>query len=75
MNKAEAQASSVGASDSYVQIVLTDTNIMYVEDNYGYDLQSFIGEVGGTLGLMLGLSFMSIIDLLEIPLKRANLIQ
>jgi hypothetical protein len=44
---------------------LANQNIQYVTDSVGYDEQSFVGEVGGTLGLMLGLSFISIVDFFE----------
>ena len=33
-------------------------------DQLAYDTQSLIGEVGGTLGLLLGLSVYSIVELL-----------
>ena len=39
--------------------------IQVIKDSWGYDMQSYIGEVGGTLGLLLGLSFASIFDLFE----------
>ena len=35
----------------------------YVEDSYAYDLQSLVGEVGGTLGMFLGASFLSLAEL------------
>ena len=52
-------------------IPLTST-VQYVKDEYAYDAQSFIGEVGGTLGLMLGLSFTSIFDFLEYALAKLS---
>ena len=39
--------------------------IQVIKDSWSYDMQSFIGEVGGTLGLLLGFSFSSLFDLLE----------
>ena len=39
--------------------------IQVIKDSWSYDMQSYIGEVGGTLGLLLGLSFASIFDLFE----------
>ena len=39
--------------------------IQVIKDSWSYDMQNFIGEVGGTLGLLLGLSFASVFDLLE----------
>ena len=57
---------------SYVQISISSQYIQAVQDQYSYDMQSFIGEVGGTLGLMLGYSFMSLIDFIEHTFKVAN---
>ena len=54
---------------SYVKISINTQYIQLVQDQYSYDMQSFIGEVGGTLGLMLGYSFMSLIDFIENTLK------
>ena len=34
----------------------------YQIEEISYDLQSLIGEVGGTLGLTVGLSFLSIFE-------------
>ena len=39
--------------------------VTHMEDFYSYDAQSFIGEVGGTLGLFLGFSFTMISGNLE----------
>ena len=52
-------------SRSYLKIELQNTYVQNVEDNIAYDFQSFIGEVGGTLGLFLGLSFVSFIEFTE----------
>ena len=54
--------SSYGAA---LKIQLDSPNVYTMEDSIAYDLQSLIGEVGGTLGLFLGLSTMSFIDLIE----------
>lgn len=48
---------------------LTST-VQYVKDAHTYDAQSFIGEVGGSLGLMLGLSFTSVFDFFEYLLTK-----
>ena len=37
--------------------------VIYVIDFVSYDFQSFFGEVGGTLGLMLGISLPSIFQI------------
>ena len=52
-------------SRSYLKIDLQNAYVQNVEDNIAYDFQSFIGEVGGTLGLFLGLSFVSFIEFTE----------
>ena len=40
--------------------------VTYVEEYFTYDWQSFIGEVGGTFGLFLGVSvFTTLFDLIE----------
>ena len=48
-----------------LQIQFATQDVQEIEDHISYDTQSFIGEVGGTLGLLLGLSFISIFDLFE----------
>jgi hypothetical protein len=35
---------------SFVRIQLANPNVQFVEDSRSYDMQSLIGEVGGTLG-------------------------
>ena len=55
---------------SVLKIQLDGPNIMYIEDFISYDFQSLIGEVGGTLGLFLGLSFLSIIECIEFSTKK-----
>ena len=58
--------------DTSLTIKLTDPNILTILDGYSYDLQSFIGEVGGTLGLFLGLSMFSIIEFIEYVLRKLS---
>ena len=49
-----------------VDISLENELVTYVEEYYTYDWQSFIGEVGGTFGLFLGVSMLTtIFDLIE----------
>ena len=54
-----------GYNESWVKIKYGTPYVQNVKDYLSYDMQSLIGEVGGTLGLLLGFSFMSIIDLFE----------
>ena len=60
---------NINVHDDYdttqLYVRLDDLNVQYVTDSYTYDELSFIAEVGGTLGLLLGLSFLSLIDLFE----------
>ena len=56
--------------DSSLTIKLTDPNILTIVDSYSYDLQSFVGEIGGTLGLFLGLSMFSIVDCIEYVVRK-----
>ena len=46
-------------------IQLESPNVQSIVDTIAYDLQSLIGEVGGTLGLFLGLSTYSFVELIE----------
>ena len=55
---------------SVVEIQLASPNVLTIKDSVAYDLQSLIGEVGGTLGLFLGLSTMSFIDLFEFIFRK-----
>ena len=54
---------------SSVTIQYVNPYIQVIKDSGSYDMQSLIGEVGGTLGLLLGFSFISIFDLFESVLK------
>ena len=40
--------------------------VEHVDELLTYDLQSFIGEVGGTMGMLMGASILSIIEALMI---------
>lgn len=55
------------AKDKVSRFVLrpVTSTVQYVVDSYTYDDQSFVGEVGGTLGLFLGYSFISVVDFFE----------
>lgn len=56
------QASTNGAK---LKIQLMYSEVQTVEDSVAYDAQSFVGEVGGTMGLLLGLSFLSAFDFID----------
>jgi hypothetical protein len=40
------------------------------EEVWSYDFMSFIGELGGTLGMLLGVSVLSIFELIETMLLK-----
>ena len=54
-----------------LNIKLKDPNVLTIVDSYSYDFQSLIGEVGGTLGLFLGLSMFSFVGFIEYILRKA----
>ena len=58
------------STGSALKIQLESPNVQTIEDSIAYDLQSLIGEVGGTLGLFLGLSTMSFIDFILFTLSK-----
>ena len=45
-----------------LHIQLESPTVQNVVDSYSYDSQSLVGEVGGTLGLFLGLSTYSLVE-------------
>ena len=53
------------SSRSSLSISFSSPYIQVIKDSWSYNFQSFIGEVGGTLGLLLGFSFSSLFDLFE----------
>ena len=55
---------------STLQIKLKSPNVLNIADSYSYDIHLFIGEVGGTLGLFLGLSMFSIVEFIEYILRK-----
>lgn len=59
---------SIGKS-RFILRPVTST-VQYLVDSYTYDEQSFVGEVGGTLGLLMGYSFLSAVDILELACLR-----
>ena len=51
---------------TYVEISIKNELVTYVEEYFTYDWQSFIGEVGGTFGLFMGVSLLTtLFDLIE----------
>ena len=56
--------------NTVLKIQLENPNILTIVDSYSYDIQSFVGEVGGTLGLFLGLSVFSFVEFAEYLLRK-----
>ena len=50
------------ANQAKVEIKLDNPIVQNVVDSYSYNFQSLVGEVGGTLGLFLGLSIYSLVE-------------
>ena len=65
----EMQPKEVKDDLASVTIQYVNPYIQIIKDSGSYDMQSLIGEAGGTLGLLLGFSFISIFDLFESVLK------
>ena len=55
---------------AFLKIKLENPNVLSIVDSYSYDIQSFVGEVGGTLGLFLGLSIFSFVEFAEYILRK-----
>ena len=47
---------------SWFMIALNDESLIIDEEQYFYDFNSFLGEVGGSLGLFLGISFFTLYE-------------
>ena len=56
--------------NSVVKIKFESSIVLNIVDYYTYDLQSLIGEVGGTLGLFMGLSIYSFVDFFEYVINK-----
>ena len=51
-----------GTIGTIVEIEIRNELVTYVEEYFTYDLQSFIGEVGGTFEIFLGFSMISLLS-------------
>ena len=60
----EVDITSSGFVDTSLELQIGNKYVIYVIDFVGYDFQSFFGEIGGTLGFLLGISLASIFDFL-----------
>ena len=52
--------------EAKLRIQLSNPDVQVIQDQFVYDTQSLIGEVGGTMGIFLGLSCLSILDLIKV---------
>ena len=53
-----------------VDIQIESPTVQNVIDSYSYDSQSLVGEIGGTLGLFLGLSTYSFVEFITYILEK-----
>ena len=56
------KSTTVSDEKATLYIQLDSPVVQNVIDSYAYDSQSLVGEVGGTLGLFLGLSTYSLVE-------------
>ena len=56
------KSTTVSDEKATLHIQLESPIVQNVVDSYAYDSQSLVGEVGGTLGLFLGLSTYSLVE-------------
>ena len=61
---------SHSAKGSTLIIELQSPNVQTIVDSYSYDFQSLVGEIGGTLGLCLGLSMFSFVEFFEFAIRK-----
>ena len=61
-SKMEVKSNPIYSTKAEVKIQLENPSVQNIKDSYAYDSQSLIGEVGGTLGLFLGLSTYSLVE-------------
>jgi hypothetical protein len=60
--------------DTVIKVQYLDPIVEYNIDSINYDLQSMIGEVGGTLGLTLGLSGLSLVQMVFYLIRKLPII-
>ena len=58
------------SNGSTLIIQLESPEVQNIVDNYSYEFPSFVGEVGGTLGLFLGLSVFSFVEFAEYLIRK-----
>ena len=68
----EKEESTWSEFKASLKIQLESPNVQNVIDSHAYDLQSLIGEVGGTLGLFLGLSTYSFVEFVEYLINKLS---
>ena len=62
--------SDIPRNVSWIVFVLSDDHLIVEEEQMLYDFNSFLGEVGGSLGLFLGVSLFSMYEGLTSILRR-----
>ena len=61
----EKASVSAGGTLTKLQIIVEHDYVVHVQDFISYDINSLVGEVGGTLGLLLGISMAHIFAFLH----------
>ena len=64
------ESSAERSQPNSLKIIIEKDYVVYVSDFISYDFNSFFGEVGGTLGLLLGYSMAHIFEFLIQALKQ-----
>ena len=54
--------SDIPSNGSWIMFALSDSHLIIEEEQVLYDFNSFLGEVGGSLGLFLGISLFSMYE-------------
>ena len=52
------------SQDTNISISYENYNVEYLEDSYVYGFISIFSEIGGSIGILIGLSCMTIVDFL-----------
>ena len=68
--KLTIEETSEKVDQKYLVIKLESPLVQKVIASYSYDLQSFVGKVGGTLGLFLGLPVFSFIEFFKFVVRK-----
>ncbi|CAG0890777.1 unnamed protein product [Darwinula stevensoni] len=66
------ETNNIGNSENmpsaWINFYFPSMEVEVLEEQWSYDILEMLGELGGSLGIMLGFSLLSIYDLLEVAL-------